>query len=226
MYIYFCDVCNKDFDRFSNYERHLKSNLHQKKCIKIENLKEKSECKGCGCEFSKNSENYYRHLKRNAFLDYKEYDFIWDNRRYEFSCNKYIEHIGNKFKHIEADEAETILTKYRMFKELEGQKRIHKQKWAERVVIKEEDFEDDDHTVFLDSDDLRQLEIVEDDLNNKGIIQHYYERSINGVPILGSGHKHHFNGESYYLYYDPCTERPFAYEYISVNNTTHFYFPL
>jgi len=229
MFIYFCDICNKEFDRYSNYDRHLKSNLHHKKCIKIEESKEKSECKGCGCEFLKNSQNYFNHLKRNAFLEGKEYDFSFENKRYEFACNRYIEHIGNKFKHLGAVEAEAILTKYRMYKEIEGIKNIHKQKWAERVIIKEEDFinDDDQSTIYLDHDDLKKLEQIEDNLNNTGEIQHYYETNINGNNLLGSGYKHHYNNEMYYLYYDACTENPIAYEYISpVANTTHFYFPL
>ena len=230
MFIYFCDICNKSFKNNQNYQNHLKSNYHHKRCIMIEETKEKVECKGCGCEFIKDSPNYLVHLKRNAFLDCKEYEFTYEGKNYDFKCNEYLEIEGNKFpKHLSADEAETILTKYRMYKEIEGIKNIHKQKWAERVIIKEEDFinDDDQSTIYLDHDDLKKLEQIEDNLNNTGEIQHYYETTINGNNLLGSGYKHYYNNEMYYLYYDACTENPIAYEYISpVANTTHFYFPL
>ena len=222
MFIYFCDICNKEFDRFSNYDRHLKSNLHHKKCIKIEESKEKSECKGCGCEFLKNSENYYNHLKRNAFLDNKEYEFFFENKNYDFSCNKYIEECGAKFKHLNAEQAEKVLMRYRMFKELEGEKKIHKQKWAERVVIKEEDFKEEVN-VELNQDDLKKLEAIEDDLNSKGIINSYLQTRVNGYEVLGSEYKHWYNNEPYYLYYCPYTEEPIAYEWLDTFNHKHFY---
>ena len=213
MFIYFCDICDKSFKNNQNYTKHLRSNYHHKRCIKIESAKEKSECKGCGCEFLKNSQNYYNHIKRNAFLEHKQYEFTMDGRDYEFKCNEYLETFGSKNpKHITAEEAEMILTKYRMLKTLEGNKNIHKQKWEDKLTLtnySDDEWEDNKATT-LGLDDLKILEQKEQELE----LEDYYIDTKQGIEVMGSGYRHIYDGDPIYLYYYANNEMPCGYEYL------------
>ena len=88
--------------------------------------------------------------------------------------------------------------------------------------LKEEDFKEEVN-VELNQDDLKKLEAIEDDLNSKGIISSYLETRVNGYEVFGSGYKHWYNNEPYYLYYCPYTECPIAYEWLDTFNHKHFY---
>tara|TARA_R100000231_G_scaffold114093_2_gene84813 strand:+ start:263 stop:946 length:684 start_codon:yes stop_codon:yes gene_type:complete len=214
---FFCDICLKTFAKNQNLKNHLKSNYHLKRCIKIEEAKEKIECKGCNQRFIKRSTNYYAHIKRNAFLECKQYDFELMGIRYVFECNSFMAYQGNKDgKTLSPYEAEIILDKYKALKQIEGVKNIHKQKWLQQSLITD-DGELFDHT--LTDCELSVIESIDDNSDYD-----YYETRINhddrfrGDLFLTTGQKYNVNNEYYKLYYCAVNNHLRAYGWFSPYN--------
>jgi hypothetical protein len=217
---YYCDICLKTFQKNQNLKNHLKSNYHLKRCIKIDKAKEKMDCKGCNQSFIKQSSNYYAHIKRNAFLQNKQYDFEFMDRKYVFKCNSYIEYQGNKDgKHLSPYEAEIILEKYKTLKDIEGIKNIHKPKWLQHVLITDDALKDDAFDFRLTDDELKYLDRLdyENDLSYEEI-RFKYDTRFRGQQFLSTGQKYNVNNEYYKLYYCAVNENLRVYGWISPYN--------